>query len=83
MAATTVNLSFQEELLRRIDEVARRESRSRSELIREATRQYIERKNRWADAFAMGEAAAVASGARPEDVPGEIAAVRRARRGEG
>lgn len=42
----TVNISFREDLLHQIDEVARTESRSRSELVREAARLYIERKNR-------------------------------------
>ena len=42
----TVNISFQEGLLREIDEMAREESRSRSELIREAAQIYIERKER-------------------------------------
>ena len=40
----TVNISFREDLLHEIDEVARSESRSRSELLREAARLYIERK---------------------------------------
>jgi CopG family transcriptional regulator/antitoxin EndoAI len=55
MKTGTVNISFQEGLLRQIDETAREESRSRSELIREAARMYIERKKRWKDIFAFGE----------------------------
>lgn len=55
MKTGTVNISFQEALLREIDEMAREESRSRSELIREAARIYIERKKRWKDIFAFGE----------------------------
>ena len=43
---STVNVSFRDDLLREIDEVARQESRSRSELLREAVRQYIDRKLR-------------------------------------
>jgi metal-responsive CopG/Arc/MetJ family transcriptional regulator len=43
---STVNISFREDLLNEIDEVARSESRSRSELLREAARLYIERKKR-------------------------------------
>jgi hypothetical protein len=35
---STVNISFREDLLNEIDEVARAESRSRSELLREAAR---------------------------------------------
>lgn len=54
MATSTVNISFQEELLSRIDEIAQSESRSRSELIREAARIYIERKLRWESVFSLG-----------------------------
>ena len=45
--SSTVNISFRDELLDEIDDVAKAESRSRSELIREAARMYIERKRRW------------------------------------
>ena len=55
MAVATVNISFQEDLLGQIDQVARNESRTRSELIREAARVYIERKRKWESIFAYGE----------------------------
>ena len=44
MAVATVNISFQEDLLGQIDKIAQNEARTRSELIREAARIYIERK---------------------------------------
>ena len=47
MSTVTVNISFQDRLLADIDRIAQRESRSRSELLREAARIYIERKERW------------------------------------
>lgn len=40
-----VLISMKEEFLKRIDEVAEREQRSRSELIREALRSYIRKNN--------------------------------------
>jgi metal-responsive CopG/Arc/MetJ family transcriptional regulator len=55
MAVATVNISFQEDLLSRIDQIAQNEARTRSELIREAARIYIERKNKWESIFAYGE----------------------------
>ena len=55
MKSSTVNISFNDELLKRIDQLARRESRSRSELIREAARAYIERQNRWNQIFEFVE----------------------------
>jgi Arc/MetJ-type ribon-helix-helix transcriptional regulator len=44
MAISTVNISFQEELLEQIDKIVQDESRTRSELIREAARIYMEKK---------------------------------------
>jgi metal-responsive CopG/Arc/MetJ family transcriptional regulator len=55
MSICTVNISFKDDLLDEIDRIARRESRSRSELIREAARLYIDRKKRWEKIFAFGE----------------------------
>ena len=51
MGTVTVNISFQDKLLANIDRIAKRESRSRSELLREAARIYIERKERWNQIF--------------------------------
>jgi len=55
MAVSTVNISFQEDLLGQIDKIAQNEARTRSELIREAARMYIERKKKWESIFAYGE----------------------------
>ncbi len=55
MDVTTVNISFQKDLLKMVDKVARTEARSRSELIREAARLYIERKKRWEQLFSFGD----------------------------
>jgi metal-responsive CopG/Arc/MetJ family transcriptional regulator len=55
MAVSTGNISFQEDLLSQIDQIAKKEARTRSELIREAARIYIERKKKWESIFAYGE----------------------------
>ena len=47
MSINTVNISFKSDLLKKIDKIAKEESRSRSELIREAARMYIEKKYKW------------------------------------
>ena len=77
MATATVNISIPENLLRDMDQVAQSESRSRSELVREAVRAYIERKSQWSDIFASGRELARKKGLKPEDVAKEIAAYRR------
>jgi metal-responsive CopG/Arc/MetJ family transcriptional regulator len=80
MAVSTVNISFQEELLKQIDQVALDESRSRSELIREAARLYIEKKKRWQSIFSYGELAAASSKVSEKDVFEEIRNVRQTSR---
>jgi metal-responsive CopG/Arc/MetJ family transcriptional regulator len=72
MALSTVNVSFREDLLRQIDETAKNEARTRSELIREAARIYIERKKDWESIFAYGESIAEKYKFTEEDVNEEI-----------
>ena len=77
MKSSTVNISFSGDLLKKIDQVAREESRSHSELIREAARGYIERKHRWKQIFDFGKMNAAKKGIGESDIEAEIAAYRR------
>jgi metal-responsive CopG/Arc/MetJ family transcriptional regulator len=77
MNTTTVNVSFQGSLLAEIDRVAQTESRSRSELLREAARLYIDRKRRWDRLFAYGKTLAARGHLREEDVAAEIQSYRK------
>lgn len=77
MSTATVNIAFPRSLLAKIDATARAEDRSRSELLREATRLYIERKTRWSEIFRFGERQAGRAGANEPDVDKVIAAIRR------
>jgi len=72
MKSSTVNISFNDELLKKIDQVARQESRSRSELIREAARSYLERKQRWNQIFVFSEGQVERKKIREEDITEEI-----------
>jgi len=72
MAVSTVNISFQDDLLKQIDQIARSEARTRSELIREAARIYIERKKKWESIFAYGESIAAKYKFTEDDVNEEI-----------
>ncbi|MCF7817207.1 MAG: ribbon-helix-helix domain-containing protein [Kiritimatiellales bacterium] len=72
----TVNISFQDALLEQIDAEAKRESRSRSELLREAARMYIKRQQRLEAVFAMGDAVREKQGFTAKDIEAEIAALR-------
>lgn len=76
MSTVTVNISFQDTMLNDIDRVARDEARSRSELLREAARDYIRRRERWTAIFAMGQTIARQKGLKPSDVDAEIQSFR-------
>jgi CopG family transcriptional regulator/antitoxin EndoAI len=80
METTTVNISFKKDMLKQIDKIAQEEVRSRSELIREAARAYIERKNRWNAIFDFGDKQTSRLNLTPEDVPAEISKYRKRRR---
>lgn len=73
----TVNISFQDDLLSNIDKVAKNESRTRSELLREAARMYIERKGHWEMIFAYGDQQAKKKKLNEKDVLQEIRSYRR------
>jgi CopG family transcriptional regulator/antitoxin EndoAI len=77
---STVNISFNDDLLKQIDKVAEEESRTRSELIREAARNYIQRKDRWGQIFQLGSQTTESKKLKPVDIEKEIAAYRKTRR---
>jgi CopG family transcriptional regulator/antitoxin EndoAI len=72
MSISTVNISFKTDLLAEIDRIARRESRSRSELIREVARSYIDRKKRWERIFTLGDRQAKKLGLKEGDVAAAV-----------
>jgi len=73
----TVNISFRDSLLADIDKVAKLESRSRSELIREAARMYITRKKRWESIFTYAKSQTAQRKLSLADVGSEIDAYRK------
>lgn len=75
----TVTISLPPELARRAERTARTEGRSRSELFREALRQYLDRRDRWDRIFVAGEQAAARLGLQEEDVA-KVVVDRRRRR---
>ena len=76
MANVTVNVSFQDSLLAEIDAEASRESRSRSEILREAARSYIHRQRQWDAVFALGDSISASERLTEEDVSESILSVR-------
>lgn len=77
MGTVTVNISFKDSLLDEIDRTANLESRSRSELLREAARLYIQRNNRWNQIFDFVEKRMEKETISDSDVLNEIQSYRR------
>lgn len=80
MNTSTVNIAFKKDLLKLIDQLAKSESRSRSELIREAARMYIDRKNKWKMIFNFGEKTAKLNKISENDIIDEINDYRNSKR---
>lgn len=79
MSTITVNISFQDSLLKEIDKTAKKEHRSRSELLREAARLYIQRQRQWEELFTLGDRMTEEKQLNLKDVEEEILAARRNR----
>ncbi len=75
----TVTISIPPALARAADRLAKREGRTRSELFREAFRQYAARMERWERVFELGEAQARRDGLTDDDVVRIVREERRAR----
>ena len=67
MTTQTFNIALPNDLVRKVDQVAKREYRNRSELIREALRIYLEDKVEWQGIFNLGEKAMQTMGVKDED----------------
>ena len=55
MNTQTFNIALPEDLVKKVDELAKKEFRNRSELIREALRSYISNKEKWEEIFSYGK----------------------------
>ena len=80
MRTVTVNVSFPQRLLKAMDRQAKQEDRTRSELLREACRMYMENKSRLKNVMNVLQAEARKAGYKPEDVESWIAEVRKNRK---
>jgi CopG family transcriptional regulator/antitoxin EndoAI len=63
-----VTISVPPDLARAVDEQAEAEGRTRSELYREAVRQYLRRRDRWDQIFAYGREVAQRTGVTEDEV---------------
>ncbi len=67
MQTQTLNIALPKDLVKKVDEVAKKEYKNRSELIRQALHAYIERKAKWNRIFEAGEKAAKRMGIKSEE----------------
>ena len=72
MAVATINLSFEDDFVRQIDFIANNESITRTELIYNSVKMYINHKQKLQELFAYGESVAVKNNFTEEDVLDEI-----------
>ena len=81
MNTQTLNIALPTDLVKKVDQVAKKEYRNRSELIREALRVYLEDKYEWNEIFKLGEKAMLDRGMKREDEINKIVAEYRHGRG--
>jgi len=72
VAIATINLSFDEDLVKQIDLIANNESLTRTDLIYNSVKMYVSRKQKLNELFAYGESVALKNGFTEDDVIDEI-----------
>jgi metal-responsive CopG/Arc/MetJ family transcriptional regulator len=76
METATIKIPIQPELLQQIDSFVVEKVRSRADIILEATKLYIARKQNWQEIFALGDKLALENNLSEDDVMNEIKAYR-------
>ena len=66
MQTQTFNIALPKDLVKRVDQMAKKEYKNRSELIREALRIYLAKMETWENIFKAGQAAAKKAGIKSE-----------------
>jgi len=77
MSVAIVEVPFQADLLQQIDNFVDEKICSRADIIREATKIYIARKQNWQNIFSLGDRLAWENNLSEADVMNEIKAYRR------
>ena len=72
MALLTINLDFDDDFIKQIDDVANNESLTRTDLIYNSIKMYINRKQKLQELFSYGEQIAKKNGFTEDDVMEEI-----------
>ena len=72
MAVATINLAFEDDFVKQIDLIASNESLTRTDLIYNSVKMYINRKQKLQELFAYGESVAAKNNFTEEDIMDEI-----------
>lgn len=72
MSTQTLNIALPKELVKKIDQRAKKEYRNRSELIREAVRVYVDKRSAWEQIFRAGRKAMEEAGIKSEEEADKI-----------
>ena len=67
MLTQTFNISLPKDLVKKVDKFAKKEYRNRSELIKEALRVYLQKRQEWEDLFSYGRKIGKKMGVKSED----------------
>ncbi len=74
MNTQTLNIALPKDLIKKVDELAKKEFRNRSDLIREALRSYIKNNEKWGELFLYGRSIANNLGITTEEKVNKIVA---------
>jgi len=77
MSVAIVKIPFQADLLQQVDSFVDEKLSTRADVILEATRMYIARKQNWQNIFSLGDRLALNNNLSEADVMNEIKAYRR------
>jgi predicted transcriptional regulator len=77
MAVATINLTFDDDFVKQIDRIADNESLSRTDLIYNSIKMFINRKQRLRELYKYGESIASENNFTEEDIMAEIRNYRR------
>lgn len=67
MQTQTLNIALPQELVKKVDEQAKKEYKNRSELIREALRVYLKTNEKWEELLVYGKKMGEAAGIKSEE----------------
>ena len=77
MSVAIIEVPFQTDLLQQVDNYVDEKNRSRADIILEATKMYIARKQNWQSIFSLGDHLALENNLSETDVMDEIKDYRR------